>query len=301
MKRGTLTYSGYGLNVEAAFPLPELPPSEGKADVLIRREDLGTPPVRFLRDGYYFGRTPDEIILAWGDLVAVSVRGGREMGYDSSPQAGEYWLRQCLLGPAFGVLLHQRGLLVLHASAVEMDGEAVIIMGQKGMGKSTTAAALHMRGHRLLADDIVALELSAAERPRIRPGFRHVKLRQDAAEVVCLADREPLEPQLELEKHTWPVSSSTYQDDSVPLRQVYVLDDGETLRSDELSAVKAFAELVTHSYALRFIGRSGYTESHLAAIAGIVPLVTTCRLTRKASLDRLSDLVDLIERRCVDA
>lgn len=296
MEAPPLTYAGYGLKIEAALALPELNPGEGKRDVVIRKEALGTPPTSFVRDGRYFGRSPDESILVWGDLVAVRVRGGREIGYDRSAAASDYWVRQCLLGPAFGVLLHQRGTPALHASAVEVDGEAVVLLGHKGVGKSTTAAALAMKGHALLADDIVAVDMTSPDAPLVMPGFRHVKLWNDAADAVLDGAGEPLDPELDLVKSAWSMTATRHAEAPVPMGRIYVLDESDELACRELTPVDAFAELIRHSYAPRFIGSVGYTPSHVAAVGTIARHVPVFRLQRKTSLQRLPDLVKMIER-----
>src|SRR5687767_37791 len=71
-----------------------------------------------------------------------------------APAVPEQNLRLYLLGSAFGALLHQRGLLPLHANAVEIDGKAVAFMGASGEGKSTLAAWFHDRGFNIIADDV---------------------------------------------------------------------------------------------------------------------------------------------------
>ena len=63
-------------------------------------------------------------------------------------------IRVFLLGSCLGALLHQRGVLALHASAIETDQGAVLFMGDSGMGKSTTLQAFIKRGYKMLADDI---------------------------------------------------------------------------------------------------------------------------------------------------
>lgn len=54
--------------------------------------------------------------------------------------------------------LGERRYLLLHASAVERDGRAVLMTGLSGAGKSTLAALLSMRGWRLMGDEFVLLD-----------------------------------------------------------------------------------------------------------------------------------------------
>jgi hypothetical protein len=56
-----------------------------------------------------------------------------------------------------------RGLEVLHASGVVLDGKAVLVAGPPGAGKSSLAAALVRAGGQLLSDDAVALQLCRDE------------------------------------------------------------------------------------------------------------------------------------------
>jgi hypothetical protein len=53
-----------------------------------------------------------------------------------------------------------RGLEVMHASGVVLDGRALLFAGPSGAGKSSLAAALVRAGGLLLSDDVVALALS---------------------------------------------------------------------------------------------------------------------------------------------
>src|SRR5512139_3021351 len=45
----------------------------------------------------------------------------------------------------------------VHGSLVEMAGVGVLLTGKSGIGKSECALELIMRGHRLVADDVVLL------------------------------------------------------------------------------------------------------------------------------------------------
>jgi hypothetical protein len=67
-----------------------------------------------------------------------------------------------LTGPVLGFILRQRGHLALHASAVQIGGGALAIVGPHGAGKSTTAAALVTRGFSLIADDVLHVRRTAS-------------------------------------------------------------------------------------------------------------------------------------------
>lgn len=54
-------------------------------------------------------------------------------------------------------LLRTRGISALHAAAVLSPAGAVLLAGESGRGKSTTAASLDAAGWPLLADDVLLL------------------------------------------------------------------------------------------------------------------------------------------------
>jgi hypothetical protein len=73
-----------------------------------------------------------------------------------------------------------RGNLAIHAAAVEVgNGRAVLLAGESGSGKTTTAAALHNAGHRLLSDDLSICR--AGEPALVFPGPALLRLRKTAA------------------------------------------------------------------------------------------------------------------------
>jgi len=78
------------------------------------------------------------------------------------PDAAPLPLAQGLLAAEMGMNLQMalglRRYLLLHASAVERDGRAVLMTGISGAGKSTLAALLMARGWRLMGDEFVLID-----------------------------------------------------------------------------------------------------------------------------------------------
>lgn len=86
-----------------------------------------------------------------------------------------------LAGTVSAILLTLRGRMVLHASAVEVDGRVVAFVGQSGRGKSTMAALMCVNGARLVTDDVLAIETD--DGVRCVGGAVEVRLREKAAEI----------------------------------------------------------------------------------------------------------------------
>ena len=80
-----------------------------------------------------------------------------------------------LLGPVLGMVLRLRGTACLHASAFVFNGAGVAIVGESGAGKSTTVAALALRGLSVLSDDILAFRKVGVDWLGY-PAYPHVKL-----------------------------------------------------------------------------------------------------------------------------
>jgi len=78
------------------------------------------------------------------------------------PEALPLPLRQGLLAAEMGMNLQlalgERRYLLLHASAVERGGEALVMTGVSGAGKSTLAALLQARGWRLMGDEFALVD-----------------------------------------------------------------------------------------------------------------------------------------------
>lgn len=83
------------------------------------------------------------------------------------PDAAPLPLAQGLLAAEMAMNLQMalgwRRHLLLHASAVEKDGRALIMTGQSGSGKSTLAAMLGHRGWRFMGDEFVLIDLDKGD------------------------------------------------------------------------------------------------------------------------------------------
>jgi len=292
-------YRAYGLTVASDVALPELEPVEpAAADITIAVGAIDMPkPSPQAATTFRF--EPDRQYLAWHAVGAFLISGGRRIDVEPAPGVDDALLAFPLLGPVMALLLHRRGLLVLHASAIAVAGKGAIFMGDKGAGKSTTASALIRAGHELLTDDVVALDLTNPGQPMIVPGFPQIKLAADAAAAIPLGQAEvrpQVHPAIDKMQHRL---HGAFSGSMVPAAGIYVLERGQRAAMTPLPAIAALPAIIKFSYVTRF-GRAAlsgdFAALHLRQCSAIANHVGVCRLEVPAGLDRIGEAVALLER-----
>lgn len=99
-----------------------------------------------------------------------------------------------LVEAALGYALAAHGECFLHASAFELCGRRLLVVGGSGAGKSTLAAAAAASGGLVVSDDSLLLGLSKS-RPLVRAARRHVWLRPGSEALVRALERQGLPTQ----------------------------------------------------------------------------------------------------------
>jgi len=294
-------YRAYGLVIRSELRLPELDPADpGVADLIIRFAGTG----REMPSGgavFEFGR--DTQYMAWESVGAFLIRGTSEIHIERAHGVGDRLLALPLLGPVMAILLHLRGRLVLHASAVAIGNRSAIFLGDKRAGKSTTAAAMVAAGHRLLTDDVLAVDVPSSGTGAILPGFPQIKLSNDSAEAVTIGS--VVEPQLHpaIDKRQHRLTDG-FSQAPVPVTRIYVLERGTKADVTKLPVQQAFLSLIRFSYVTRFDGaalKGDAAGAHLRHCAQLAGSAGVRRLQVPAGLDQLGEAVRLIEQDLAEA
>jgi hypothetical protein len=284
-------YAAFGLVIESSIELPEFDPGgNGAPDVTIRRGEVEKLPPVHDRPGAQHHIQDGESILILDEIGRLRVTP-REIVVDANVDCADSVVRAFIVGPGIATLLVRRGYLVLHASAVELDGAAVAFVGLPSAGKSTTAAALHALGRPLVTDDILPTDVAQSP-PQVFPGFARLKMWRETAEAVGVSTDgwAPIYPHLD--KAFRPAERMT--SDSLPLARVYVLDEGEDVAVEQIAPGKAVVEILTHTWATTALTAFS-PASHLRACAEVARAVPVRRLRRPLSLERVGELARAVE------
>jgi hypothetical protein len=237
--------------------------------------------------------------LRYADGIAFSVDAeGREVGCTWPDPLTLEDAATYLLGSICGFALRLRGVTSLHASAVAVGGAAAAFCGPAGAGKSTTAAALAARGHRVLADDVSALD-RRGERFHLRPAYPHLRLWPDAARALYGdAPLPPLTPNWDKRYLDLALADDAFQATPLPLAAVYVLagrEEAHAPRLEPVPASEALLTLVANVYMGWLPGAAERARdfARMGELAAGVPVV---RLVPHRDPARLPELCGLIER-----
>lgn len=195
----------YGLVVESELGLGQRRPAapDDVADVRIRwgeprtrRQQGRTPAGDLLLDsgsrryGYIIVRRPDgsHLLRFYGACDAEVSPGLDDVVVHPVVGADPGVSVVLANGAVLAYVLTARGHLVLHGSAVHVDGGALAFVAPSGGGKSTMATLMCAGGAGLVTDDVLRVDLDGpfAPVPSVRSGATGLRLRKGADTLVSL-------------------------------------------------------------------------------------------------------------------
>jgi hypothetical protein len=243
---------------EAHGPVAHWEANDGIELLGYRADGLGWIAIRGLA-AFRFGNT--------GPVLA-SASGGAEQAIRDA------WTRSVL-----PLVVQARGTQVLHASAVAGESGAVAMCGTSTAGKSTLAAALRKKGHRVVADDALAFVISGG-----------------TAQALTLPFRLRLRPASAAHLEVPPLAEQGEGGERLPLAAIVLLEpratDDHPPRSEQVAPTEAVGALMPHAYC--FALEEG-KEELVRAYAALSASLIVQRLSYPRELDKLDGVVELLE------
>lgn len=293
-------YTAFGLLIRSELGLPELPLAPASGGNEIVNVSTGVVPAELTGphvSGPGFQIGDDDFLLSVADVARYRVRGGSEIVVEAMAGASERNVRLFLLGTAFGILCHQRGLLPLHANAVQIGKCAVAFAGQSGAGKSTLAGYFHDKGYNVLCDDVCVVSFSSG-RPMAWPGIPRLKLRRDSLEALR-KDETGLEPVADgVDKYHLPIVPASVTE-PLPLARVYLLDEPRSDVIDEITPVTgadALSAIMIQTYRHEFLELMGAARRRFEQNVALLKNVSVFRAPLRRGFDAFAATAERLER-----
>lgn len=289
-------YTAYGLVIQSELDFHELLEGSGKPDVALR---LGQVPAREStseNNPALFDIHKSEVLLNLHNIAKYWIKNGEEIVIEPAPGSDESEVRLYLFGVCFGILLHQRGILALHASAIKTARGSVLFAGPSGMGKSTLMTAFVNKGYCMLSDDVTGIILNHAGSPIVLPAMPRSKLWSDA--VAHLGYELSSLPRLRQSEDKYELNlREHFAHLPVPLSHIYVLFDNqhEELELQPLDRLDSFQAVLHNTYREFFLDGLDKRTSHLKLAAAAARHARVRIFSRPRDLCQMDEVVELLE------
>ena len=260
---GRRRYSIYGISLhsEIALSLPEHQ-NTGLVDVELR---TGSPGIfsKAIRgqelqnrsDWYHYAHLQDgSSYVRWSGVGEFLVSAsGRRITCMRAREAPVESFQVYLLGQALSFALVNAGFEPLHATAIDVDGEAMVLLGDSGSGKSSLAASFLATGRALLTDDLMLVQPRASWFEAY-PGPPRIKLFPAMARRFLGRAATGVPMNAETEKLVIPLGPLQSCQSPLPVRTIYALAPPHEARNlrciriEPLSQREAFLALLGNTF-----------------------------------------------------
>jgi hypothetical protein len=270
-------YSVFGLCLESNRSLPGLAPGDPheSADTRIDVETGHTFPVDPDETCYYTSDWLDhrtgleglKIYRSSGDgsftfryAEGVEFRidaASRHIAARFAPHSSLVDMAAFLTGPVLAFVLRMRGVIALHASAIDVGGKAIVLAGDAFAGKSTTAVMFARLGCRILTEDVAPLMVDGGD-TAVHSGCTEVALRPVAVEhLFGSADALPRFSENWDKRRLDLAGDGMFASGPLPLAAVYMLTNKPGIADSPsllpMSSGQAMVELLANIYANRLL------------------------------------------------
>ena len=202
-------------------------------------------------------------------------------------------IRTFVVTSGLGALAIQRGALVLHGTALERDGEAILLLGHPVAGKSTLAWCLLQQGWRLLSSELVAVSPDGL----VLPGMHQLKLWHDAAVALQLNWQQLPPVRKGLKRYALHAHDLDCLPQAAPLRLIYALnrakadsgqeDDAEADDEKEKMSLKASRNVSQTNALMRLRNQAFHARIYRGMDAEAQLFMQAAALARKVPMHAL--------------
>jgi hypothetical protein len=218
-------YCALGAEISSDLVLPELTVSDSTSNALVQIQQGDHEQWPSLEPSPHstpiLQLAPQDWRLELEGIGWFRATGGERLEWQRwDDSVSDRDIRTFAVTSGLGALAIQRGALVLHGTALERDGEAILLLGHPAAGKSTLAWCLLQEGWHLLSSEIVAVGSDGIA----QPGMHQLKLWYDAAVALDLNCAQLPPVRKGLNRYALLTEELTCMPKPTPLRLIYALN-----------------------------------------------------------------------------
>lgn len=286
-------YFLYGTTFESDFKLYNLTETAClEPQVYVRRISDGFDREKFLErninykvleNGVWFSNQYGQFFILDGNKIEILPDNGVD----------DLILSTFICGWCIAFLFAQRGYSAIHSTALETTTGCILISGNSGAGKSTTAMELMNRGHRYLADDIAMV--SPENGFMVNPAFPIQKMCRDVAERDGI-DETMLYIDPDKDKFARE-NTESFCSEPRELKSVFLLKKAavDSVQVRELNGIDKFMKLINSLFLLEMYDGPGMPSDERFRVLKIAEHVKVVEIERPIAGNTINEIADMIE------
>lgn len=243
-----------------------------------------------------YGQSDDrsEIVIHVPKVADFSLGDDNHIIVEPAAGSDEHLIAQFIVTIVLICILKRKQLVTLHGSAVAINSHAIVLLGEQGSGKSTTAAVLTTHGSQMMCDDIVPIGLVQIEKskPIVFPGIPRPKLLHETYQELFAGLWDMRHLFDGIDKYQVPIETHI---GSFALQLVCILSEDprcDELVHRQLQGSEKIARIMEHVSVLNGIESTQEVFMHALRIFQNIPVY---EIRRPKGISTVAQVVSLIE------
>lgn len=179
------------------------------------------------------------------DVCKIEIREGNNIHYVFNDRISDFQKFQIIASQPFAYLFYQRGKLVLHGSAIEINGRAFLFIGISTSGKSFFASNL-LDNSKLITEDICVIDM-IDDSFYVRPSIPIIKL--DNPSIITSKNIKSVHKLIDKRnRKAVLLENSKFSSNPVKIEACFVLSFSDKFSIKKTGFDKSFASMLLSSF-----------------------------------------------------
>ena len=179
------------------------------------------------------------------DVCKIEIKDGKNIHYAFKNTISDFQKFQIIASQPFAYLFYQRGKLVLHGSAIEINGRAFLFIGISGSGKSFFASSL-LDESKLISEDICVIDI-IDDSFYIRPSIPVIKI--DNPFIITSKNIKSEHKLIDKrDRKAILLNNSKFTSNAIKIEACFVLNFSKKFSIERVGFNKSFASILLSSF-----------------------------------------------------
>lgn len=290
-------YKLYGMRILSDFEFAQLTSLSKEEKELVPQITIQESlfPAELRKEQECYHKIEKEKGFISNSYCYLLIENGEKIYYERKQGVTSELLSAYILGWGISVLFFQRGQLAIHCSCVAKDGNALLISGNSGSGKSTITSGFLEKGYSFMADDMSVVRMAENETALATAAFPFQKLCRDVAETLSLPMEEMIYIDEEKDKFLVPYKGD-FEDKPTPIKAMFILTitEQDKVTTQELTGADKLQACMNSLFLAPLLGEKLYAPENGMRVLKFASRIPVYKIERPIGRNSREEVLEAI-------